>query len=709
MANIYEDKNEALHSLLERAGLSTGATVLIPDLQRPYVWTPPQVTLLVDSLIRGWPFGTLLMWKVAKDALSSIPHRPFWYVADRTGTKTAAAATRVDPPADFQMVLDGQQRVQSLLLALGGDSWGFKLEDRDWAELLLDKRKRGRAPKYPHWSKASLCFHLPIFLEQYEGSGRSVLAVDYQQVLRWAVTDPTNGRSTWAKPRNYAEPLICTADAVNKGQYIRLSRLWDAAKPDPNLKEKNFRSAAEELLTREGLEKDSIAPLLEPLGELLGTFRDVKLSKIVFLELRAFDKDLWSEDEYNEAIVSVFTRLNTAGRTLTRQEITLAWIKVGWDEQVAGDTATACFDSLLDLLQREGIAMGIDELVTTVSFAWSVTHAEGRLLATKDLLRGKIIRPMALALSQDWLGLCKAIQVGIAAVRARGLMVGTTGVGATSAAMTVTWAWLHLALRWQSRMRGTVLDADAFSKRVSACLLEFLDRWVLCSHWAGFWENTTRSLERMALLLTGASKKLDTATTADQAIAVLRGALEELVKSTEAGALLHVHNTSAGGRYIGGYHSVLWVWHRLDAERWNMSQIPLRAGVIGSVQTEVDHCVAFNTWQTRLDAEVPIENPERYAMAHRINELGNAALLEKSFNTSRGDDSLTVFLAKVHEFQSGTVKIEDWAKALKIAVLMLEPDGHGLAEIGAEIELRDAAIRQELEQFVKGELKRADL
>ncbi|WP_410477861.1 DUF262 domain-containing protein [Myxococcus sp. MxC21-1] len=29
----------------------------MPDLQRPYVWTPNQVTLLVDSLLRGWPFG----------------------------------------------------------------------------------------------------------------------------------------------------------------------------------------------------------------------------------------------------------------------------------------------------------------------------------------------------------------------------------------------------------------------------------------------------------------------------------------------------------------------------------------------------------------------------------------------------------------------------------------------------------------------------
>ncbi len=51
--------------------------MLIPDLQRPYVWTPNQVSLLVDSLIRGWPFGTLLMWKVGQGDLQNIPHRQF--------------------------------------------------------------------------------------------------------------------------------------------------------------------------------------------------------------------------------------------------------------------------------------------------------------------------------------------------------------------------------------------------------------------------------------------------------------------------------------------------------------------------------------------------------------------------------------------------------------------------------------------------------
>src|SRR5207247_2312435 len=128
MATIYEEKADPLHLLLDRARADDGATVVIPELQRPYVWKPNQVTLLVDSLIRGWPFGTLLMWKVNHDELQGIPHRQFWRTVDRTADGEGSSVMRRNPPAQYHMVLDGQQRLQSLVLALGGDDAGFKLE-----------------------------------------------------------------------------------------------------------------------------------------------------------------------------------------------------------------------------------------------------------------------------------------------------------------------------------------------------------------------------------------------------------------------------------------------------------------------------------------------------------------------------------------------------------------------------------------------------
>ena len=285
MANIYEEKSEPLHILLDRSRSDDGATILIPDLQRPFVWTPNQVSLLVDSLFRGWPFGTLLMWKVGQDQLQNIPHRPFWRTVDRTDTANGSTVAPMNPPASFHMVLDGQQRVQSLLLSLGGDAWGFKLEDRDWARELQDRRPRGPQGKFRHWSQANLCFDLKNFVTEYIAGG-SIAAVDFRNVLQWVITDPTNGQSTWKKPENYEEPVQRSFAEKNQGRFVRLSRLWVAATPNPNMTEANFREILKELFAVEGVSSESVGELLAPMGELMITLRDVKLSKVTYLEAR---------------------------------------------------------------------------------------------------------------------------------------------------------------------------------------------------------------------------------------------------------------------------------------------------------------------------------------------------------------------------------------------------------------------------------------
>ena len=38
MSTIYQDTHSALKDLLAMASKAEGATLLIPDLQRPYVW-----------------------------------------------------------------------------------------------------------------------------------------------------------------------------------------------------------------------------------------------------------------------------------------------------------------------------------------------------------------------------------------------------------------------------------------------------------------------------------------------------------------------------------------------------------------------------------------------------------------------------------------------------------------------------------------------
>ncbi len=252
MSNIYRDQHLDLKDVLTRAGSIADATLLIPDLQRPYVWLPIQVIALVDSLIRGWPFGTLLTWRVsAHDPVRQLA-RPFWSVVDRTSSDTGTQLSGKNPPAQFQMILDGQQRVQSLLMAFGADGSGFKLLDRQWREFIGGARRRGPRGK-DQWSLGTLCLDVPSYVAAYAEKGRAT-AVEYSSVLQWVITNDTLGQSTLTKPSSDVEPLQKASEFP--GRFIRLTRLWAAA-PDTSVGDPySLEAVAEKLLSEHGFEGD---------------------------------------------------------------------------------------------------------------------------------------------------------------------------------------------------------------------------------------------------------------------------------------------------------------------------------------------------------------------------------------------------------------------------------------------------------------------
>lgn len=76
----------------------------LPEIQRHYVWRATRVRDLLDSLYRGYPSGSILMWETDEP----VPTRDF-AIAQET---TAFAGRR--------LLLDGQQRLTSLTAVLGG-------------------------------------------------------------------------------------------------------------------------------------------------------------------------------------------------------------------------------------------------------------------------------------------------------------------------------------------------------------------------------------------------------------------------------------------------------------------------------------------------------------------------------------------------------------------------------------------------------------
>ena len=712
---IYKDGGEPLCELLKAASSDQGATMLVPDLQRPYVWTPSQVTLLVDSLLRGWPFGTLLLWSVHKEELAGIPSRPFWRIADRTGEFDDHQVAKSNPPAQFRMVLDGQQRLQSLLLAFGGDAWGFRLLDQEWSTVLDLERPKGKNAKQ-HWSLGHLCLDVWGFRDGLQKVG-DVESIDFRDVLSWVVQCPNEGRSALPRPANYKYPIESALEVQNKGRFIRLSRLWELAPTQLKPSEKFFREKLESLLREHDVPNGIIKDVLESLAELMIKIVDIKQATVSFLQLSPFDADVGgNQDAYNDAIVNIFTRLNTAGRALTRQEITFAWIKNGWGDgsKTGNRTAGRCFDDLKDSLADAGVIIDIDGLVGTVSAMWSVIHRDGALLTANDLLRGEKVRPMAQDLVDSWETVAMNAVDGAQLVHDRGFLFGTHYRSLN--VLTLLLTWRLLGRQWLAMHPLAVTVRDGFEKSLDATFKDKCDRWILMSQWSGRWgKSTDKAFADYAKDLASDWARLTKLVSPDEVVAVLKTRMDTWIGDLQVESTKYVENLAVLTRNrVHDYYLPLWLWHRLDVQRWNASALPLRESKRGTLSLDVDHVVAVKLWERLSGAQVQENNEDETALSAddlstTMNALGNCCLLEKSFNIAKGAEPLSEFLERVYEFNTGALMLDEWSKSLGLDAMLINPVGKSAPDVRVVVETRSAAMKAELKEYLAGTRQRTDM
>lgn len=90
---------------------------LLPAFQREYVWYPEQVEELFDSLMRGYPISSMLFWEVRDESKSAWKFYKFLdYYREYYHEHNEYFNTQNHK--DFKAILDGQQRLTSLYLAL---------------------------------------------------------------------------------------------------------------------------------------------------------------------------------------------------------------------------------------------------------------------------------------------------------------------------------------------------------------------------------------------------------------------------------------------------------------------------------------------------------------------------------------------------------------------------------------------------------------
>ena len=86
----------------------------LPDLQRPFVWKDNKVRELLDSMLKGFPIGFVMLWESPTDF----------------NNKSQIGTNNKDFSSAKDLVIDGQQRLTALLGAIQG----VKIKDVDYKE-----------------------------------------------------------------------------------------------------------------------------------------------------------------------------------------------------------------------------------------------------------------------------------------------------------------------------------------------------------------------------------------------------------------------------------------------------------------------------------------------------------------------------------------------------------------------------------------------
>lgn len=109
--DIYKSISRSVGDLLRDVEIGR---IGLPDLQRQFVWKDSKVRDLLDSMLRGFPIGYVILWSSPEDY---------------ENTKTIGDNEKTFKKPD-DLVIDGQQRLTSLLAAIKG----LKVKDKNFKE-----------------------------------------------------------------------------------------------------------------------------------------------------------------------------------------------------------------------------------------------------------------------------------------------------------------------------------------------------------------------------------------------------------------------------------------------------------------------------------------------------------------------------------------------------------------------------------------------
>lgn len=274
--------------------------IFIPSIQRPYVWETDQIVKLFDSLMRGYPINTFLLWELQP------AHFGDWdiyrFVRDFRQGDTHNDPADLSTGVPLTLVLDGQQRLTSLLIALTGSYH-------------VRNGKRGKGAGF------------------------------VQQVLQLNLLETPHDNSD------------DDDDAPIKDLHYGF-KFINADKPPKNGPDAVWFTVSHIMgITN----RDQLAAHIDHLGMVHETLNDEQLSVVadnlrrlyeVVHEEECLAYYLEKEQSYDK-VLDIFIRANDGGTRLSKADLLMSMVTLRWDQFNARDETEAVTNFLRETLQQE--------------------------------------------------------------------------------------------------------------------------------------------------------------------------------------------------------------------------------------------------------------------------------------------------------------------------------------------------------------------
>ena len=269
----------------------------LPAIQREFVWQPEQIIQLFDSIMRGYPISSFLFWELKPENRDKWEIYKFIENFQQSGTHNETANT--NGVHQLMLVLDGQQRLTSLLIGLRGTY----------------KTKK----KYMHWGNPNAWVKQRLYIDLLQdpklGDGDGDIGNRYGFVF--AETPPTSdGKQFWFKVGRILD--FESEDAFGDFVYSERDRLPDdVTKGMLTVFEKNLRRLYQAIW------KDTIVSYYT------------------------------EHDQDYDRVLDIFVRANEGGTKLSKSDLLLSMVTLKWSGVNAREEIYRCVDRVNNDLTRK--------------------------------------------------------------------------------------------------------------------------------------------------------------------------------------------------------------------------------------------------------------------------------------------------------------------------------------------------------------------